>query len=190
LRWRPAGMDVHDHAPVRVTAHASGGRLSAAFGGHLKSKSRAVPPAGLCNGGRGGVRRFGGGRCLWSRLSRIPRRCRRLTEAGRSGGIKPHHCCWPAETPGLTPPARPAWLRPPTATRDPGQHPCGVNRVHFATHTRRQDTHIGWRRDTLKVRGSFPQAGLSRIPRRCRRCLHNQPGWPVSSRTKPDHSSV
>ena len=136
------GERVHDRASVRVTAHASGGRLAAAFEG--RRRSRAGPPAGLCNGGRGGVGLSAGGRCLWSRLSRIPRRCRRLREAGRSGGIKPHHCCWPAETPGLTPPARPAWLRPPTATRDPGQHPCGVNRVHFATHTWRQGTHTGW----------------------------------------------
>ena len=92
----------------------------------------------LCNGGWGRVALSGDGRCLWSPLSRIPRRCRRLTEAGRSGGVKPDHTCWPAETLGVTPPARPAWLRPPTATRDPGQHPCGVNGVHFVTHTRRR----------------------------------------------------
>src|SRR6185312_14266522 len=40
--------------------------------------------------------------------------------------------CWPPVSSGWTPPARPAWLRPPTATRDPGHHPCGVDGVHLA----------------------------------------------------------
>ena len=99
-------------------------------------KSRRLRRA-LCNGGRGGVRRSGGGSsvgrlCPGSLVAVVARR-----EPARPGGVQPDHTCWPAETLGLTPPARPAWLRPPTATRDPGHHPCGVNRVHFATHTRR-----------------------------------------------------
>jgi len=57
---------------------------------------------------------------------------RRLTEAARSGGVKPHHCRWPAETPGVTPPARPAWLRPPTRRGIRDNTTCGVNGVHFA----------------------------------------------------------
>ena len=44
----------------------------------------------LCNGGWGWVALSAGGRCLWP-SSRIPRRCRRLREAGRSGGVQPHH---------------------------------------------------------------------------------------------------
>jgi len=43
------GSRGHDRAQVRVTAHASCGRLSAACGGRLKS--RAGPPAGLYSGG-------------------------------------------------------------------------------------------------------------------------------------------
>ena len=44
----------------------------------------------LCNGGWGWAALSAGGRCLWP-SSRIPRRCRRLTEAGRSGGVQPDH---------------------------------------------------------------------------------------------------
>ena len=39
---------------------------------------------------------------------------RHLTEAERSGAIKPDHCCWSPASFGLTAPARSAWLRPPT----------------------------------------------------------------------------
>src|SRR5882762_1206115 len=103
-------MAVHDHAVVRVTAHTSGRRLAAACGGHLRS--RAGPPAGLCSGG-------GGSRCQVSVMLLVafvpdsPSR-RRLTEADRPGGVKPHHCCCAHAPSGWTPPDRPAWLRPPT----------------------------------------------------------------------------
>src|SRR6185312_9568074 len=58
--WRRGGCGGHDHAPVRVTAHASCGRLAAAFGG--RRRSRAGPPAGALQRG------VGPGRAVFLRL--------------------------------------------------------------------------------------------------------------------------
>ena len=74
------GVAGHDRAPVRVTAHALGWRLAAAFGGCLKSnpevKDRAAGGACAASGLAPGR---GGSRCLVAvllvvALSRIPRR--------------------------------------------------------------------------------------------------------------------
>ena len=72
--------------------------------------------------GSGSGRRFRAGRRfrVWSPLSRVPRRDRRLTESDRPAGIKPDHSCCGAVSFGLTPAVRPDWLRPPIATRNPG----------------------------------------------------------------------
>ncbi len=59
LALAAAGESVHDRAPVRVTAHASCGRLSAACGGCLKVKDRASGGACAASGlapGSGGPR--------------------------------------------------------------------------------------------------------------------------------------
>jgi len=89
--------------------------------------------------------------------------------------------CWPPVSSGLTPPGRAGWQSPPTATRDPGHHPCGVNGVHLGR--------TGGSEMSCTRRGDlFPQVGWSRIPRRCRRCLHNHCGLAVSSRALPHHS--
>ena len=50
---------------------------------------------------------------------------RRLTEADRSGAIKPHRSCWSPVAFGLTAPARSAWLRPPTRRGIRDLAPCG-----------------------------------------------------------------
>jgi len=167
-RWRPA-------VSVFTTARGSESLRMRRVGGWrprlvgAEDQEQGLRRA-LCNGGWGRAALLGGGRCLWSPLSRIPRRCRRLTEAGRSGGVKPDHTCWPAETLGLTPPARPAWLRPPTATRDPGP------------------PHL-WEEIPRLMHGNSPPPVrhevdpvhttrvVSRIPRRCRRALPTSPAW-------------
>ena len=135
--WR-SGLS---RAPARVTAHASCGRLPAAFGGHRKSKAglrRAPQRRGSCgraaglrpatvrlcfpSSARGRAAPLAATRCLWSPSALAPSPHQRLTEADRSGGIKPNHtCCGPASS-GLTPPAQSAWASPADAARDPGHN--------------------------------------------------------------------
>ena len=104
------GAAGQERAAVRVTAHASCGRLEAAFGGRLNSKAglRRAPQRGGGCGWAGGLRSaavrlcFPGFRtgpgcvvgrrcCLWSPSVLCPTPRMRLTEADRSGGIKPDH---------------------------------------------------------------------------------------------------
>src|SRR6185312_4184358 len=67
---------------------------------------------------------------LWSPSVLCPTPRMRLTEADRSGGIKPDHsCCGPAPF-GLTPPARPAWASPEYAAWDPEHNTLMVRRIH------------------------------------------------------------
>gem|GEM_PF-2378033 len=150
---------------------AGGRRLCGAFESQDHGEE-PVPPAGLCNGGWGWVALSAGGRCLWSPLSRIPRRCRRPEgtipawryPAGshaavvglRSAG---HH------RPG---PGRAGWQSPPTATRDPGPPHLwegSPSLVH-------DDSPPRVRREVDPVHTT---GVVSRIPRRCRRA---KPSWP------------
>ena len=149
LRWRLAvlvGKSAHGSESLRMRL---GGRLAAAFGGCLRSKAglRRAPQRGGrlrsdCGAAvRGGsallprvVRGCGAwlaaSRCLWSPSVLCPTPRMRLTEADRSGGIKPDHsCCGPAAF-GLTPPARPAWASPAYAAWDPEHNTLMVRRVH------------------------------------------------------------
>jgi hypothetical protein len=121
------GVRGQDRAPGRVTAHAlgsaAGGSVwwvpevkSRASGGHHSEGGRRVGLLGRgprrfgfsrsirCAGGCAAL--LGGGRCLWLRSVLGPSPHLRLTEADRSGGVKPHHtCCGPVSS-GWTPPAR------------------------------------------------------------------------------------
>gem|GEM_PF-3516877 len=68
-------------------------------------KSRRLRRA-LCNGGRGGVRRSGGGSSVGrlrpgSLVAVVARR-----EPSRPGGVQPHHCCCGPAPSGRTPPGR------------------------------------------------------------------------------------
>ncbi|MEZ0112800.1 hypothetical protein ABH920_006824 [Catenulispora sp. EB89] len=137
LRWRPAVVRVHDRAPVRVTAHALRRRQSSSVVGTNSQRQ------GLRRRLRGERPRSGeGGRAVCRRTLLVvafvpgsPSR-RRLTEADRSGGIKSDPCCCGAVSCDLTPPARSAWLRPPTrrGTRDNPGLWCGhgpLGRAHL-----------------------------------------------------------
>ncbi|MEZ0107304.1 hypothetical protein ABH920_001295 [Catenulispora sp. EB89] len=136
LRWRLAVVRVHDRARVRVTAHTSGGRLAAAFGGCLKVKDRASGGACAASGTRSGE---GGGRAVCCRtllvVACVPGSPshRRLTEADRSGGIKSDPCCCGVVSCDLTPPARSAWLRPPTRRGTRDNPACGKDSLVLGT---------------------------------------------------------
>ncbi|MEZ0114284.1 hypothetical protein ABH920_008318 [Catenulispora sp. EB89] len=155
-RWRPAVVRVHDRARVRVAAHTSGGRAAAACGGHLKVKGRASGGACAASGlapGRGGSRCWAPVVACGRLVPGSPSR-RRLTEADRSGGIKSDPCCCGGVSCDLTPPARSAWLRPPTrrGTRDNPGLWCGHGPLGFV-HLRV----VTWR---VQGVGIFPTGGV------------------------------
>ena len=161
IRW------VAQFGGVPWAALAAGGCV-----GRLKVKSmvksRRLRRA-LCNGGRGRFALTGGGRCLWSPSSRVPRRCRRP-----EGTIPSWRC--PAASHAAVVRLRPAGHRqdglvvqaPPTATRDPGPPHLwegSPSLVH-------DDSPPRVRREVDPVHTT---GVVSRIPRRCRRA---KPSWP------------
>jgi len=152
------GERVHDRAPVRVTAHALGGRVAAAFEGHRRS--RAGPPAGALQRGMGrglAVRRRS--EC-WSPLSRIPRRCRRPEGTIPSGRYQAgSHAAVVAKRPAGHRPAGLVVQAPPTATGDPGQ-------PHLWEVFPRLMPPSSPQRVLAKWTPFTPQVVLSRIPRR------------------------
>jgi len=132
-------------------------------------KSRRLRRA-LCNGGRGRAALFGGGCCLWSPSSRIPRRCRRP-----EGTIPAWRC--PAgslllATGSVRPDtASPGWLckhrRQRRGIRD--NPTCGkVPRAFWLTWS---PPRVRREVDPVHTTGV-----LSRIPRRCRRAQPSRSG--------------
>ena len=113
---------------------------------------------------------FGGGCCLWSPSSRIPRRCRRP-----EGIIAAWRC--PAGSHAAVVGSRPAGHRPaglvvqapPTATGDPGQ-------PHLWEEIPRLMHDISPPRVRREVDPVHTTGVLSRIPRRCRRAQPSRPG--------------
>jgi len=165
--WRLAvllGKSAHRSESLRTRL---GGRLAAAFGGCLKSNAglRRAPQRGGrlrsdCGAAvRGGSALFtslrtgrgcGGGRrlVLWSPSVLCPTPRMRLTEADRSGGIKPDHTLlWSSRVrPDTTGPAclgkpRIRGVGPRT------QHPCVVRRIHRTTWL----GHVAWRRQLFEA---------------------------------------
>jgi len=89
---------------------------------------KPAPPAGALQRGDGP------GRVVCRRLLLVVAFVLDPSSLSSPGGNQPvlavssriTRCCGPAPS-GLTPPGRAGWQSPPTATRDPGPHPCGVD---------------------------------------------------------------
>ena len=158
-------------APARRAASAPG-----------RGASRCLPPVAACG-----------------RLVPGPPSRRRLTEADRSGGVKPHRTPLWSPPSGLTPPARSAWLRPPTrrGTRDNPElcgwihvpHGCAGSCCTGSRTRRRTGDGTGPPEVRHRVaRGSIHTRWGVPDPSSLSAGSANQPGLAVSSRTAGDHS--
>ena len=146
-RW--CGQVVGSTATVKVKSDSQVRRL--------RRRLRGERP----RSGEWGSRCSGGGRCLWSPLSRIPRRFVARREPSRPGRCQAGSLLlWSPFRPAGHRPVRDGCASTAEATGNPGQ----PRSVVWTGSTRRGTAAA--RRRVREAREPFPQAGLSRIPRR------------------------